>query len=547
MRGEIKNMNQIRTTLRILLVCGLFAAAGMAQTSGCPDRPSAGSVVLNPYEVDSQSGVLQAGFTLQSAIDNSGFLHECYIYQGSSGPAEAPTLALNPGDQLQLTLTNRLSYLPPPPPGALAHGSMHGMAGMSRTVPNDACTGGAISATATNMHFHGLNVPPKCHMDEVIHTTIENTDPPFQYKITIPKNDSPGMYWYHPHLHGETTLQVNGGAAGVLIINGMENVKPQVAGLPERVMVVRQQFQNPNSWIAGPNQLTLNFQPAISPTLPAPVIQMQPGAQEFWRVANATSQAFLNLQVWFGVTPQTLQVIALDGIPVTTDIETKTIAIPPAGRAEFIVTGPPLGQTASFQQVGFDSGPIGNPNPPQELATIQASTTAKEPAALPKARPASELPKITPRFAGLSTATVTAKRTFYFAEAANGTNGPVEYFITAEGQVPKVFNMAGPPAVTTTVGAVEDWTIENRSGEVHAFHIHQIHFLFLAENGTAHNNPQLRDTVVVPAWTGSGAFPTVTLRMDFREPQIAGQFVFHCHILDHEDAGMMAIIQVNPQ
>jgi FtsP/CotA-like multicopper oxidase with cupredoxin domain len=106
--------------------------------------------------------------------------------------------------------------------------------------------------------------------------------------------------------------------------------------------------------------------------------------------------------------------------------------------------------------------------------------------------------------------------------------------------------MSAPPAVTTTVGAVEDWTIENRTGETHAFHIHQIHFLFLATSGTPYTNPQLRDTVVVPAWSGTGAFPTVSLRMDFREPQIAGQFVFHCHVLDHEDAGMMAIIQVNP-
>jgi FtsP/CotA-like multicopper oxidase with cupredoxin domain len=421
---------------------------------------------------------------------------------------------------------------------------MHAMAGMERTTPNNPCTGGTIVATSTNVHFHGLNVPPKCHLDEIIHTTIENTDAPFLYNLTIPTNDQPGLYWYHPHLHGEVTLQVNGGAPGALIINGMENVKPQVSGLPERVLIIRQQFTNPNSWIAGPNQLTLNYQPAISPSAPAPVIQMQPSTQEFWRVVNASSQAFLNLQIWFGVTPQTVQVIALDGIPVTTTITTNTITIPPAGRVEFTMTGPAAGQTASLQQVGFDTGPIGNPNPPQELANIEASTSFTEPRRMPKTNP--NAPKVTPRFAGLSTATVTATRKFYFAEATNGSNGPTEFFITVDGQTPQVFSMSAPPAVTTTVGAVEDWTIENRTGETHAFHIHQIHFLFLATSGTPYTNPQLRDTVVVPAWSGTGAFPTVSLRMDFREPQIAGQFVFHCHVLDHEDAGMMAIIQVNP-
>ena len=107
--------------------------------------------------------------------------------------------------------------------------------------------------------------------------------------------------------------------------------------------------------------------------------------------------------------------------------------------------------------------------------------------------------------------------------------------------------MSEPPAITTTVGAVEDWTVENRTGETHAFHIHQIHFLFLAVSGVPFATPDLRDTVIVPAWSGTGPYPNVSLRMDFREPQIAGTFVFHCHVLDHEDAGMMAIIQVNPK
>ena len=166
-------------------------------------------------------------------------------------------------------------------------------------------------ATSTNIHFHGMNIPPKCHQDEIVVTDIENTDPPFQYKFTVPKNDAPGMYWYHPHLHGFATLQVNGGAAGALIVGGMEKIKPQVAGLPERVFVIRQQFNNPNSWLPGANQLTLNFNPADAPAQPSPIIKMKPGIKEFWRVANATSQGFLALQVLFGSTPQSVEIVAL--------------------------------------------------------------------------------------------------------------------------------------------------------------------------------------------------------------------------------------------
>jgi FtsP/CotA-like multicopper oxidase with cupredoxin domain len=538
----------IHRSLSIILAAGLLAGSAAAQSASCPPRPTTGSVVNNPPELSSQNGVLNASFTFRSSFDTSGYLHECYIYQTTQGPVEAPTLRLNPGDQLALDLTNRLTYLPPPPPGPQAARSTAGMPGMQgmsgRTTPNDPCTGGTMVATSTNIHFHGLNIPPICHEDEILSTDIENTDAPFQYRFQIPMNDAPGMYWYHPHLHGEVTLQVNGGAPGALIIGGIEKLKPQVGGLPERVFMVRQQFTNPNSWIAGPYQLTLNYQPAIYPSATAPIIRMKPGAKEFWRVANASSQAFLALQVWFGTKPQQLQVVELDGIPVKETIQTTTIQIPPAGRAEFIMQGPAAGQAASFQHINFNTGPIGNPNPAQELAVIEARADAQEPPALPAASAPASTP---PRFAGLDTATVTASRKIYFAEATNGSNGPTEFFITVDGQKPKVFSMSDPPAITTTVGAVEDWTVENRTGETHAFHIHQIHFLFLAVNGAPFATPDLRDTVIVPAWSGTGPYPTVSLRMDFREPQIAGKFVFHCHVLDHEDAGMMAIIQVNPK
>ncbi len=148
-------------------------------------------------------------------------------------------------------------------------------------------------------------------------------------------------------------------------------------------------------------------------------------------------------------------------------------------------------------------------------------------------------------FAGLATQVPTTTRSLYFSEQSIGTNGGTQFFITVQGQKPRVFHMSDPPAIVTNTGAVEDWTIENHSGEVHAFHIHQIHFLVMAINGVPVPNPDLQDTVIVPNWTGSGPYPSVTLRMDFRDPNIAGTFVYHCHILDHEDGGMMAKIQVN--
>jgi len=95
-------------------------------------------------------------------------------------------------------------------------------------------------------------------------------------------------------------------------------------------------------------------------------------------------------------------------------------------------------------------------------------------------------------------------------------------------------------------GTVEEWTVENRSNEDHLFHIHQLHFQVLAVNGAAVSDPALRDTIDVPRWSGAGPYPSVTLRMDFRDPGIVGTFVYHCHLLSHEDAGMMAALQLLP-
>jgi FtsP/CotA-like multicopper oxidase with cupredoxin domain len=107
----------------------------------------------------------------------------------------------------------------------------------------------------------------------------------------------------------------------------------------------------------------------------------------------------------------------------------------------------------------------------------------------------------------------------------------------------------------TTQGSVEDWTIENRTLENHEFHLHQTHFLVLSQdnfelNGTEPDRTiegQYLDVIQVPYWDGNQnhPYPKVTVRVDFRGPDI-GDLVYHCHIAEHEDAGMMAIIRVVP-
>jgi len=529
-------MRSVSKSLLAVLVCGFACVSAIAQ---CPNRPAPGSVVHDPFSISSTNGVLSAELTMKHSVDELGYNHYCYNYKTGKDTVEAPTLRLNRGDQLELDIKDRIED-----DDAAAMGLMDQMS----SPPGKPCGDtGTPTVASTNVHYHGLNVPPKCHGDEVVKTLIQPGSPGFHYKIQIPADEPPGLYWYHPHIHGFTEFQVNGGAAGALIVEGMDKINPEVSGLKERVFVIRQQFLVP--WIPGPYELTLNYQLANYPNYPSPVIQMKPGEKQFWRVANATNQDFLPLQVLFNGTPQKLKLIALDGYPLAKSRDEETILLPPASRAEFIVQAPTDSSiVANFQTENYPTGPTGNPDLQQVLGSIVISNDDDAAPATKPARPSPSVSLASIKFAGLDKQKPTTQRKLYFSEEFGGINGPIQFYITVDGQKQKVFEPNEKPVITTQVGAVEDWTIQNRALETHAFHIHQIHFMVLEVDGKPVKNQDLRDTIEIPFWEGPGhPYHSVKLRMDFRDPTIAGTFVFHCHILLHEDLGMMHKILVKPQ
>jgi len=484
--------------------------------------------VADPFNIYSQNGALNAQFVMAHSVDASGYTHYCYDYQAPHQVVEAPTLRVNPGDVLNLDVVDKITDTDP---------MKMKMAPPSGPVCGDS---GTATLNSTNVHFHGMNVPPVCHQDDVINTLIQPGTPGFQYAVHVPTTEPPGLYWYHPHIHGFTEFQVNGGAAGALIVQGMEKVRPEVAGLTERVFVIRQQYLVP--WIPGPYELTVNYQ--VAPLLGAdkPIIQMKPGEKQFWRVANATIQDFLQLQIQFNGSLEPMELIALDGYPLAQTRNETTILVPPAGRAEFIVQAPPSGGSAVFFTNTYNTGPTGNLDLSQTLANIVTSNDAA----------ATTMPKATPpsadgvKFFDFAQHPATIQRNLYFSEEFGGTNGPIQFYVTVDGQKQKVFEPNEAPAITTKVGAIEDWTVENRALETHAFHIHQIHFRVMEIDGKPAPNNDLRDTIEIPYWDGKGPFHSVKLRMDFSDPSTAGTFVFHCHILLHEDLGMMHKILVQP-
>jgi FtsP/CotA-like multicopper oxidase with cupredoxin domain len=477
-----------------------------------------------------------------------------YCFVTSEG-IQNPTLHVKPGDQLIINVTNGL----PTPQSTTSMSAMPGM--VMNGAPSTSCGAVVMDSASVNIHYHGTNVLPICHQDEVISTLI-NSGQSFQYDVHFPPDEPPGLYWYHPHVHGISEAAVMGGASGAIIVEGIENVIPAVAGLPTRVMVVR---DNP---VAGAptscaqchaskvpfRNISLNYIPIPYPNYPTAVVPIKPLEKQLWRVLNASADTILDIQVQYDGKPQTLEVVALDGVPTGSRdgagrgsaVSQTDILLAPAARAEFIVTGPALTvKTATLLTLAVNTGPDGNRDPQRPIATIKASVDAPDP---PPLNAVSESPN-PQRFAGLADAPVTTARTLYFSEVEldpGNPSGPTNFFITVAGQTPTLFNPNNPPAITTTQGSVEDWTIENHAKQNHEFHIHQIHFLVTAINGVPVSDGQYLDTINVPYWTGTGPYPSVTVRMDFRG-RVVGDFVYHCHILLHEDNGMMAIIRVNPK
>lgn len=577
----------------IFLACSAFLQSQTQNQQACP-RPETGSLLTSPAELRSDHGSLTATLTFRTSLDPAGQPRYCYI---DADGHQAPTLRVHPGDRITLKLKNDLPKNDLP----VAVPSTH-------TPPSTTLCGPAhMTADSTNLHFHGLSIPPTCHQDESLNTRIQPAEPAFEYQFRIPASQPAGLYWYHPHIHGHSEAQLLGGASGALIVEQPETeatqgkheagkgsepwksaanerqtkesesakdapTKPPNPSLPERILVIRDQKPAPDAEPGHPaKDLSVNFIPVPYPSYPMAILRTRPSRREFWRVLNACADTYLDLGLLFNGKWRQLGLVAVDGAPLgrgsghADGISWQTdIPIPPGGRAEFVLDTPAEHVDAELLTLGVDTSlpndednprtrtatstaPVpesDDANPPRQLVKIIASADADETptrAALPEPIPALDLARAKP----------VRQRRFYFSEKVLDPQHPASstvYYITEQGAKPAAFHLAAAPNVTVRSGDVEDWVIENRSQESHAFHIHQLHFLTLQRDGTAPKDAYLRDTIDVPYWDGtSPQFPSVKLRMDFRDPDIVGKFPYHCHVLQHADGGMMGVIEVKPK
>lgn len=432
----------------------------------------------------------------------------------------APTIDVKPGETFEIEVKNNLSPVIPP----------NVERANSNSQQND-----------INIHFHGLGSSPKAPGDDVL-TTLAKPGEKLHYVVHVPANQEPGLYWYHPHVHRETSFQVGAsGMSGAIIVEGIEKHLPALGKMKQRLIIVRatgkggelRTEDDPEDDAMGPMPMA-TARPLNSNTSPCttrdglqvslngvsvPDITIAPGEKQFFRVLNATGHKTLKLQV----EGEKLQLVAIDGFaldsyPGTPPTETEPyLIVPPAARAEFVVTGPKSGR-ARFRTLCYNTGPNGDPDPPWLLAHLVAPKNrasggyfSSEPlrvgAPLPQNVYTTKLPP------------PAMKRTAIFSE-----NQKPQFFING-----KRFSMRAAPMFVVHVGTTELWHIVNVTQEIHDFHIHQVHFVVERIDGVKVAHPFWADSFVIPhryAAGGRDVPGTLDLLMDFRDPVIKGEFLF---------------------
>lgn len=471
--------------------------------------PEAGPFA-EPEQIYSQGGHLVVTLTAkQQLVEVAGSPIVGTVYNGTF---IGPTLHVHPGDTIELTLVNQLNQM-------------------------------------TNFHFHGFHVSPSGESDNVLRTVEPGATA--QYHVDIPTDHEPGLFWYHSHMHGVSSGQVYGGLSGLIVMEGLEDLlPPDLQDVTQRQIALRDLYTLP----AAPDAIPLGHGAGTTSQAPAtvpnknsvadpaaapvrlingvllPTIDIAPGETQLWRLANIGANTYYDIQA-DGIT---FHVIAEDANPVWEVWDADHLVMPPGKRFEVLVQGPPEGDYA-LRELDFKQG-VTPANAlevfPVRLGTVTSSGAARTPIPLPVSLRPKE---------SLDDAQIAARRKFVFAidfapghacthAKGCGKDAVVLYTINHEVFDPKVVN------VTAKLGTVEEWVLTNDSTELHPFHIHVNDFQVMSINGEPYDAHGLQDIVSIPVGG------EVVIRNPFDD--FTGKFVFHCHILNHEDGGMMQIIQV---
>jgi suppressor of ftsI len=448
-------------------------AAGK-RTSNCPKNPPPfiHDSFPEPEVRHSKNGLLDTRLRAATGPTQiNGQTQGTSVYEGSF---PGPTLVFCPGDTVRVRLENALD------PGSFT-GHMAGF---------------------TNLHTHGLHVSPKSPQDNIFLEVAPGSS--YQYQYDVPRDEPPGAYWYHSHLHGQTSPQTRAGMAGAIIVEGGLDATRAYRSIGQRSLVIQKVPLTPGD--DGPPVFSVNGY--INPTIP-----IRPGEIQRWSIFNATTGFFVHLKLG----SQRFQLLARDGNYLSRRTAKQSLVIPSGSRREVLVKGGPAGST---ELIAVPFGQFPDDMPPQEtLATLVSNGSAVN-EQLP--------PKRIERLTDLRDFKVARKHEIVYTQ--DNTQDPPKFFINGRQFDPDRVDQV------MHLNDVEQWTVRNKSNAWHTFHLHINYVQLTKIDGKPLKGVYNADNVE------TAPFSTVTLLT--RPTQYTGKFVFHCHILGHEDLGMMATVVV---
>ena len=459
---------------------GLLWGSTESQLPGGSGGLSTADDLLQPEVLRSDAGLLRVRLSsAEAAVRIGGRDATVLAYNGS---LPGPTLVLRPGDRLEVALENGLDAM-------------------------------------TNLHVHGLHVTPIGNGDNVLRTI--NPGDTFDYAYDLPADHSPGVYWYHPHHHGNTAEQVTAGLYGAIIV---EDPEP-IAVTRERVLVISDLSLDAAGRVAPASDrdrmLGREGELVLVNGQLAPTLSARPGERERWRVVNACASRYLSLRL----DGQDLQLLGMDSGRDAEPESVTEVRLAPGNRADLLVDATPGASTLRTNPVERGSMPGMMGGPSASGADLAVFEVTGDPVDAPPPVPRQSAPR------DLRDEEVTGRREITLAMGMGGGMGASGMAFTIDG---REFD-ASRVDTSVDLGAIEEWTLVNTSPMDHPFHLHVWPMQVVEYPGASIDRPIWRDVVNLPARS------RVRVRIPFED--FTGTTVYHCHILDHEDLGMMGVIR----
>lgn len=405
----------------------------------------------------------------------------------------------------------------------------------------------------TNLHTHGFHVSPRSPQDNVF-LQFSPADPPFQYRFDIPNFHPPGTHWLHAHLHGSTAPQVKNGMAGALILKGDIDYwlasNYGISGDKDKIMIVQQIEDSEGNPLCGnaedgsPRSNSINGQ-----CLPS--VTVQAGEVQHWRLIHAGVSATVNLALVnkYGDSI-TMREYARDGVTMNGAIDEEEITLQPGYRSDVLIKVPqcpgnlyPCMFELIDDQTDGDESLLGEFEPSNVIAQLVITSERSQPMRLP---PADSLQFRSPypfiRDSELKVENgeyVTQK--IWFANETNPDNPDGPTLKTVNGYVYPDGSTEQLQLNTATLWKI--WVGDKQSSTVsHPFHIHVNPFQVTDLDPNGRPFHYWKDTLLISGSHNKGEDNAITIRS--RYETFDGEFVLHCHNLNHEDDGMMKKVEI---